>query len=76
MVHAKATGRNVDAVAIPAPLNKESKVGYAIGKLKSGRSPDNTHALLNRLAAADAQAVYAKYGFGRASAEEPALKPL
>ena len=76
VVHAKAEGRKIDGVAIPAPLNKEEKVGYAIGKLKTGRNQANADRFLAYLATDRAQEIYAKYGFGRASAEELKLKPL
>jgi len=76
VVHAKAEGRRIDGVAIPAPLNKEEKVGYAIGKLKTGRNQANADLFLAYLATDPAQQIYAKYGFGRASAEELKLKPL
>jgi len=76
VVHAKAEGRKIDGVAIPAPLNKEEKVGYAIGKLKTGRNQANTDRFLAYLATDRAQEIYAKYGFGRASAEELKLKSL
>lgn len=76
VVHAKATERKIDGVAIPAPLNKEEKVGYAIGKLKTGRNQENADAFLAYLATDRAQDIYAKYGFGKASAEELKIKPL
>jgi ABC-type molybdate transport system substrate-binding protein len=74
--HAKAEGRRVDGVAIPAPLNKQEQVGYAIGKLKSGRNPANADSYLAYLASDEAQAIYAKYGFVPASEAERQLKPL
>jgi ABC-type molybdate transport system substrate-binding protein len=76
VVHARAEGRKVDGVAIPAPLNKQDKVGYAIGKLKTARNPENADKYLAYLATDEAQAIYAKYGFVPASAEELRLKPL
>jgi len=76
VAHAKAEGRKIDGVAIPAPLNKQDKVGYAIGKLKTGRNPANADTYLAYLASDAAQAIYAKYGFVEASAEERRLKPL
>ena len=76
VVHAKATGRKVDGVSIPAPLNKESKVGYVIGKLKPGRNQANADTFLAYLATDDAQNIYAKYGFGKASEAELAIKPI
>jgi len=76
VVHAKAEGRPIDGVAIPAPLNKQDKVNYAIGIMKNGRNPDNAARYLAYLATDDAQAIYEKYGFLRATPEELALKPL
>ena len=76
VVHAKAEGRAIDGVPIPAPLNKQDKVGYAIGVLSDGRNQDNAKKYLEYLASEDAQAIYAKYGFVPASKEELELKPL
>jgi len=82
VVHAKQDGRPVDGVAIPAPLNKASKVGYAIGILKDGRNQKNAQRYLAYLASAGAQNIYSSYGFGMASAAEltpraiPAAKPM
>lgn len=76
VVHAKAEGRKIDGVAIPAPYNKQDKVGYAIGVLNTGRNAENAKRYLEYLATEEAQAIYEKYGFVRASAEELAMKPL
>ncbi|MDH3378296.1 MAG: substrate-binding domain-containing protein [Gammaproteobacteria bacterium] len=76
VVHAKAQGRPIDGVSIPAPLNKQDKVGYAIGKLKTGRNANNADKFLSYLSSDDAQNIYAKYGFLKASSDELALKPL
>jgi ABC-type molybdate transport system substrate-binding protein len=76
VIHAKAEGRRIDGVSIPAPLNKQDKVGYAIGKLKTGRNPGNADTYLAYLATEDAQKIYAEYGFLPASAEELQLTPL
>ncbi len=76
VAHAKATGRNVDGVAIAAPLNKESKVGYAIGKLNKGKNQKNADRFLTYLASADAQNIYASYGFIKATPDELKLKNL
>ena len=76
VVHAKAEGRPIDGVAIPAPLNKQDKVNYAIGIMKNGRNPDNAATYIEYLATDEAQAIYEKYGFVRASAEELTIKPL
>ncbi len=76
IVHAKAEGRPIDGVAIPAPLNKQDKVNYAIGALSTGRNQENAARFLEYLATDEAQAIYESYGFLRASAEELQLKPL
>jgi ABC-type molybdate transport system substrate-binding protein len=76
IVEAKKHGRKIDGVAIPAPLNKSDKVGYAIGVLNTGRNQDNGKAFLAYLATDKAQEIYASYGFVPASAEELALKPI
>ena len=76
VAHAKSEGRKVDGVAIPAPLNKQDKVAYAIGPYKPGRNPKNARRFLDYLATDDAQDIYAKYGFLKASSEELKLKPI
>ncbi|MDH5229048.1 MAG: substrate-binding domain-containing protein [Gammaproteobacteria bacterium] len=76
VVEAKTDKRNIEGVSIPAPYNKESKVGYAIGTLKEGRNQANAKRYLEYLATDDAQNIYAKYGFLKASAEELVIKPL
>ncbi|KFE36246.1 molybdate ABC transporter substrate-binding protein [Thioclava atlantica] len=76
VVHAKAENRKVDGVPIPAPLNMQDKVGYAIGPLQTGRNAYNAMRYLAYLGTPEAQAIYAKYGFGEASAEELKLKPI
>jgi len=76
ITHAKTQNRPIDGVAIPAPLNKQDKVGYAIGKLKTGRNQDNADKYLAYLATDDAQNIYGKYGFLKASTDELTLKPL
>jgi ABC-type molybdate transport system substrate-binding protein len=76
VVEAKREGRPIDGVAIPAPLNKQDKVNYAIGTLNTGRNQDNAAAFLAYLATDDAQAIYESYGFIRATPEELTVKPL
>jgi ABC-type molybdate transport system substrate-binding protein len=76
VAHAKREGRKVEGVAIPAPYNKQDKVGYAIGILKDGRNPDNAQRYLDYLATDDAQNIYASYGFAKASAEELTPKAI
>ena len=76
VVHAKAEGRPVDGVAIPAPLNKIDKVNYAIGAMKNGRNGENAARYLSYLASDEAQGIYESYGFIRATSEELSLKPL
>jgi ABC-type molybdate transport system substrate-binding protein len=76
VVHAKAEGRPIDGVAIPAPLNKQDKVNYAIGIMKNGRNAENAARDLEYLATDEAQSIYASYGFVKATAEELKVKPL
>jgi ABC-type molybdate transport system substrate-binding protein len=76
VVEAKRKGRPIDGVPIPAPLNKQDKVNYAIGTLNTGRNQDNAAAFLAYLATEDAQAIYESYGFLRATPEELTVKPL
>ncbi len=76
VVHAKATGRAIDGVPIPPPHNKQDKVAYLIGPLRSGRNPGNAMRYLLYLGTPKAQAIYEKYGFGQASVDELRLKSL
>ncbi|MDT8385276.1 MAG: substrate-binding domain-containing protein [Gammaproteobacteria bacterium] len=69
-------GRNVEGVTIPAPLNKEAEVAYAIGKLSKAKNQKNADRFLDYLATAEAQNIYAKYGFVKATADELKLKKL
>lgn len=70
VVHAKAEGRPIDGVEIPAPLNKQNKVNYAAGIMTNGRNAENAARYITYLGTDDAQAIYQKYGFVRATAEE------
>lgn len=74
--HAKASGRKVDGVAIPAPYNKQDKVDYAIGIYKTGRNPENAEKFLDYLITDDAENIDASYGSLKASPEELTLKPI
>ncbi len=70
VVHAKAQGRPLEGVAIAAPLNQQDKVNYAIGIMINGRNAENAASYLAYLGTDDAQSIYAKYGFIRATTEE------
>ena len=70
VVHAKAEGRPIGGVAIPAPLNKQDKVNYAVGIMTNGRNTENASRYLAYLGTDDAQSIYEKYGFIRASTKE------
>ena len=76
MIEAKAEGRKIDGVPIPAPLNKQDKVSYAIGALSEGRNPYKAYRFLSYLGTERAQGLYASYGFVPATADELKLKPL
>ena len=70
------TGRNIEGVSIPAPLNKQAEVAYAIGKLNKGKNQKNADRFLSYLGTAAAQNIYASYGFLKATAEELKVKKL
>ncbi len=76
IIEAKKHGRAIDGVAIPAPLNKGSVVGYAIGVLKTGRNQNNAMHYVGYLRTKAAQDIYAKYGFVPATNLETAYKPI
>ena len=76
VAYAKREGRPVDGVKIPAPLNKQDKVGYAIGPMLKGRNMSNAKHFLGYLATSAAQNIYAGYGFLPATAKELKLKAL
>jgi ABC-type molybdate transport system substrate-binding protein len=76
VVHAKAQGRPIDGVPIPAPLNQQNQVNYAIGIMENGRNAGNAARYLAYLASDDAQAIYASYGFVPATEEELTVKSL
>ncbi len=76
VAYAKAQGRGVEGVPIPAPYNQQDQVGYAIGILNTGRHPDNARAFLDYLATGEAQDIYARYGFVRASPKELKQRPI
>ena len=76
VVHAKKEGRKIDGVAIPAPINQQSKVSYAIGALNTARNAENAKRFLTYLSTGKAQSIYAKYGFISATDDELKLKPI
>ena len=76
VVEAKKEGRKIDGVAIPAPHNKQDKVAYRIGKLTDGKNQAAADKFLAYLQTEEAQDIYAKYGFLKASPEARKLKPL
>ena len=76
VVHAQEEGRPIDGVSIPAPYNKQDKVGYAIGPMLNGRNVTNAWRFLLYLASKQAQGIYASYGFIPATTAERQLKAL
>ncbi|NOY16982.1 MAG: ABC transporter substrate-binding protein [Gammaproteobacteria bacterium] len=76
IIYQREIGRKIEGVDIPAPYNMKHKVGYAIGALKSGRNPYNAMRYLAFLGTDEAQSIYAKHGFIKATQEELRLKPL
>ena len=76
VIEAKREGRNIEGVSIPAPLNKQAEVAYAIGKLNKGKNQKNADRFLSYLGTAAAQNIYASYGFLKATADELKVKPF
>jgi len=74
--HAQAENRAIEGVAIEAPFNMSHKVGYAIGVLNEARNKAHAKEYLAYLATEQAQNIYAKYGFVKASAEEKRIKSI
>lgn len=72
--HAMKQGRAIEGVSIPAPLNKASKVGYAIGTLTEIKNPKNAGRFMAFLSSDEAQNIYASYGFGKASEQDLKLR--
>jgi len=71
-LYKKVTG----GAEIPAPLNKQDKVNYAIGIMSNGRNPGNAARYLACLGTDEAQSIYEKYGFIRATPGELTPKSL
>jgi ABC-type molybdate transport system substrate-binding protein len=76
IIYQRQIGRKVEGVAIDAPYNMGDKVAYAIGALNSGHNQKNAARFLAFLATPEAQDIYAKHGFIKATAQELKLKPL
>ena len=76
VAYAKRQGRPLEGVEIPAPLNKQDKVGYAIGPMSKARNMKNAKRFLKYLGTDDAQNIYVSYGFIPASRDELKIKPL
>jgi len=74
--HAKDTGRKLEGVKIANKYNMGDKVGYAIGVLKTGNNTYNALRYLSYLSTQNAQNIYAKYGFSKASSDDLRLKPI
>ncbi len=74
--HAQAENRQVEGVSIAPPFNMSHRVGYAIGKLSTGRNAKNSDAYMAYLASEAAQDIYARYGFVKASADELKIRPI
>ncbi len=76
IMYQRQIGRKVAGIDIPPPYNMANKVAYAIGALRSGRNPYNAMRFLAFLATPEAQAIYARHGFIRATTDELRLKPI
>ena len=76
VTYGKAEGRGIEGVAIPAPYNKQHKVGYAIGILDEARNRQNARRFVDYLGTDAAQNIYAGYGFLKATADELRLQDI
>jgi len=76
IIYQRQIGRKVEAVDIPAPYNMADKVAYAIGAMNAGRNAKNAKTFLAFLATDEAQDIYAKHGFIKATKKELMLKNL
>jgi len=74
--YAVAQGRPIEGIEIEDAYNQGSNVNYAIGPLSTGRNQANADRFLKYLATNGAQAIYAKYGFVTATADELTMKPI
>ncbi|HHH45211.1 MAG TPA: ABC transporter substrate-binding protein [Gammaproteobacteria bacterium] len=76
VVYGKQSGRKIEGVTIPAPYNQQERVAYAIGPLNKGRNDKHARRFLQYLATDDAQGIYAKHGFIKATPEELKVRPI
>ncbi len=76
MQEAVYAGRDIEGVAIAAPVKKQDELSYAINQITDGRKQHNAATFLDCLASDAAQNIYASYGLVPASAEELTLKQL
>ncbi len=76
IIYQRQIGRKIEGVDIPAPYNMGDKVAYAIGALDKAHNAKNAERFLAFLATDEAQDIYAKHGFIKATKEELELKPL
>lgn len=72
--YAKAQGRAVEGVAISARYNMLRRVKYAIAPLNKARNKRNAITFIRYLATEDAQDIYSKYGFIKASQRERKMR--
>jgi len=76
IIYQREIGRKIEGVEIPAPYNMGDKVAYAIGALDKAPHAKNAERFLAFLATPEAQDIYAKHGFIKATDAELKLKPL
>jgi ABC-type molybdate transport system substrate-binding protein len=76
IIYQREIGRKIEGVEIPAPYNMGDKVAYAIGAMDSAKNAKNADRFLAFLGTAEAQDIYAKHGFIKATEAELKLKPL
>ncbi len=75
-IEAQRAGKAIEAVRLPPEDSLRDEVAYVIGALDASARKAAAVRYLAFLAAPQAQAAYAKYGFVNASPQELALKPI
>jgi ABC-type molybdate transport system substrate-binding protein len=70
------TGAAIDAVELPPEDSLREQVSYVIGALKGSSHTEAGTSFLDFLRSPAGQAIYAKYGFVRATNEQLMMKPI
>jgi ABC-type molybdate transport system substrate-binding protein len=63
ILHARATGRKIDAVVPGKQLDQRDSVNYYIARLKDARNPENAEKFIRFITSPAAREIYSGYGF-------------